>query len=59
MIAMAAVVSGAIWLRLVMAGIVAFGAPFDAAYGVAAWACWLVPLSLSLAPMVKLSASAG
>ncbi len=48
MIAMAAVVSGAIWLRLVMAGIVAFGAPFDAAYGVAAWACWLVPLSLAL-----------
>jgi uncharacterized membrane protein len=52
MIAMAAVASGAIWLRPVMAGIVAFGAPFDAAYGVAAWACWLVPLSL--APMVKL-----
>jgi hypothetical protein len=46
MIAMAAVASGAIWLRLAMAGIVAFGAPFDAAYGVAAWACWLVPLSL-------------
>jgi hypothetical protein len=48
MIAMAAVASGAIWLRLVMAGVVAFGAPFDAVYGVAAWACWLVPLSLVL-----------
>jgi hypothetical protein len=35
-----------------MAGIVAFGAPFDAAYGAAAWACWLVPLSFAL--MVKL-----
>jgi Predicted membrane protein (DUF2306) len=52
MIAMGAVASGAIWLRLVMAGIVAFEVPFDAAYGVAAWACWLVPLSL--APMVRL-----
>jgi Predicted membrane protein (DUF2306) len=48
MIAMSAVVSGAIWLRLVMAGIVASGAPFDAAYGIAAWACWLVPLALAL-----------
>jgi hypothetical protein len=27
-------------------------APFDVAYGVAAWACWLVPLSLVL--MVRL-----
>jgi uncharacterized membrane protein len=51
MIAMAAVGSGAIWLRLEMAGIVALGAPFDSAYGAAAWACWLVPLSLAL--MVK------
>lgn len=48
MIAMAAVASGAIWLRLLMAGVVAFGAPFDAVYGVAAWACWLVPLSFVL-----------
>jgi uncharacterized membrane protein len=48
MMAMAAVTSGAIWLRLAMAGIVASGAPFDAAYGIAAWACWLVPLALVL-----------
>lgn len=58
MITMAAVVSGAIWLRLVMAGIVALGAPFDAAYGVAAWACWLVPLSLALSMSRKEPAAA-
>jgi hypothetical protein len=58
MIAMAAVASGAIWLRLVMAGIVAFGAPFDAAYGAAAWTCWLVPLSLVLSMSRRLEQEA-
>ncbi len=48
MIAMAAVASGAIWLRLVVASVVALEGPFDAAYGVAAWACWLVPLAIAL-----------
>jgi len=48
MIAMVAVASGAIWLRLVVAGVVALEGPFDAAYGIAAWACWLIPLAIAL-----------
>ncbi|HKA78535.1 MAG TPA: DUF2306 domain-containing protein [Xanthobacteraceae bacterium] len=55
MIAMAAVMSGAIWLRLAMAGIVAAEAPFDAAYGAAAWGCWLVPLTLVLVVRARLA----
>jgi hypothetical protein len=47
MIAMAAVASGAIWLRLVMFAVNLADVPFDAAYAVAAWACWLVPLVLA------------
>jgi hypothetical protein len=48
MIAMAAVASGAIWLRLVLAAVVALEGPFDVAYGIAAWACWLIPLAIAL-----------
>ena len=47
MIAMAAVASGAIWLRLVMFAADLADVPFDAAYAVAAWACWLVPLAIA------------
>jgi len=47
MIAMAAVASGAIWLRLVIYGAVSAGLPFDPIYAAAAWACWLVPLALA------------
>jgi len=47
MIAMAAVASGAIWLRLVIWGAVAAGLPFDPVYAVAAWVCWTVPLGLA------------
>jgi fatty acid desaturase len=47
MIAMAAVASGAIWLRLVVYGAVSAGLPFDPMYAVAAWACWMVPLGLA------------
>jgi hypothetical protein len=47
MIAMAAVASGAVWLRLVMAVAVARHLPFETIYGVAAWACWVVPLALT------------
>jgi len=47
MIAMAAVASGAIWLRLVICGAVAAGLPFDPVYAVAAWVCWMVPLGLA------------
>jgi len=47
MIAMAAVASGAIWLRLVIYGVVAADLPFDPVYAVAAWVCWMVPLGLA------------
>jgi predicted membrane protein DUF2306 len=43
-IAMAAVAFGAIVLRLVMAGAAAIDLPYDMAYGVAAWGCWVGPL---------------
>ncbi|MET0631283.1 MAG: DUF2306 domain-containing protein [Xanthobacteraceae bacterium] len=47
MIAMAAVASGAIWLRLVMFAANTAGWPFEIAYAVATWACWLIPLALA------------
>jgi hypothetical protein len=47
MIAMAAVASGAIWLRLVMAVAVAAKLPFAEIYAAAAWLCWLIPLALA------------
>ena len=47
MIAMACVASGAVWLRLVAAGVVALKLPFDDVYAAAAWACWLVPLAIA------------
>lgn len=49
MIAMAAVASGAIWLRVTLAVTNAAALPFDRAYAVAAWACWLVPLAVAVA----------
>jgi len=47
MIAMAAVASGAIWLRLILYGAVSAGLPFDPVYAAAAWACWMAPLALA------------
>src|SRR5262245_38691865 len=47
MIAMAAVASGAVWLRLTLSGAVATGLPFDLVYAVAAWLCWMVPLGVA------------
>jgi hypothetical protein len=49
MIAMAAVASAALWLRLVMAAAGPMNWPFETTYAIAAWACWLVPLALVLA----------
>ncbi len=46
MLAMAAVASGAIWLRIVIAGGIAAGLPFEDLYAAATWACWLLPLGL-------------
>src|ERR1051325_9671152 len=48
MIAMAAVASGAIWLRLVLYGAVSAELPFDTVYAVAAWGCWIIPLGLAV-----------
>ena len=54
MIAMAAVASGAIWLRLVVYGALAAGLPFDPVYAAAAWVCWLAPLALAVAATQRL-----
>ena len=54
MLATAAVTSGAIWLRFVVAGGIAVGLPFNELYAVATWACWLVPLGLTIAAAPRL-----
>ena len=58
MVAMAAVASGAIWLRVVTAVAAAVGLPFDTVYAVAAWACWLLPLAVAAAAGNRASAAA-
>jgi hypothetical protein len=51
MFAMAAVASGAIWLRLTLVVVNAAALPFWRAYAIAAWACWLLPLAAVAAAM--------
>ena len=46
MLAVAAVASGAIWLRVATVAAVQFDLPFEAVYALAAWASWLVPLGV-------------
>lgn len=46
MLAMYAVASGAIWLRLATAAIASFDIPFATGYVLAAWLSWSIPLSL-------------
>ena len=46
MLAVAAVTSGAIWLRLATVAAVQFELPFETVYALAAWASWLVPLGV-------------
>lgn len=46
MVAMAAVASGALWVRLTTAVATSFALPFDPIYGCVAWAGWLLPLAL-------------
>src|SRR5262249_33832087 len=48
MFAMAAVASGAIWLRPAVYAAISAGLPFGPAYAVAAWACWMIPLGMTL-----------
>jgi hypothetical protein len=46
MVAMAAVASGAMWVRLTTAVATSYHLPFDPIYGCVAWAGWIVPLML-------------
>ncbi len=48
MLAMAAVASGAIWVRLTTAVVVMLGLPFDPVYACVTWLGWLVPLAIVL-----------
>lgn len=48
MLAMAAVASGAIWVRLATALVATFRLPFDPIYGCVTWLGWLIPLALVL-----------
>ena len=45
MLAMAAVASGALWVRLTTTVATGYDLPFDPVYGCAAWLGWLVPLA--------------
>jgi len=45
---MAAVASGAIWVRLVTAVATAYRIPFDPVYACITWLGWLVPLAIVL-----------
>ena len=47
MLAMAAVASGALWVRLTTAVATTYGLPFDPVYGCIAWVGWMVPLALA------------
>lgn len=49
MLAMAAVTSGAIWVRLTTAAVTSWHLPFDPVYACATWLGWLIPLALVLA----------
>ncbi len=52
MLAMAAVASGALWVRLTTTIATSYDLPFDPIYGTAAWLGWLVPLAVvTLLPM--------
>lgn len=48
MLAMAGVATGALWLRLVMAGALVLNLPFETTYAISAWTCWLIPVVVAL-----------
>lgn len=48
MLAMTAVASGAVWVRLTTAVATSFDWPFDPVYSCATWLGWLIPLALVL-----------
>lgn len=49
MLLMAAVTSGAVWLRLATIAIQTLELPFEASYAIAAWASWGVPCAVAWA----------
>lgn len=49
MLAMCAVASGAIWVRLTTAVATSWNLPFDPVYACATWLGWMIPLALVLA----------
>ena len=55
MLAMAAVASGAIWVRLATAVATSCGLPFDPIYACVAWVGWIVPLALVSVLPVRLA----
>lgn len=48
MLAMAAVGSGAVWLRPLLAAALALDLPYEISYAILAWAAWLMPLAATL-----------
>ncbi len=46
MVMVAAVASGALWVRLTTTVVTGYDLPFDPVYGTAAWLGWLVPLAV-------------
>jgi len=48
MLAMAAVGSGAVWLRPLLAAAMALDLPYEISYAVLAWAAWSIPLAAML-----------
>ena len=48
MLVMAAVASGAIWLRFTTVALARSDLPFEQLYAVAAWGAWMVPLAVAL-----------
>ena len=48
MLAMAAVSSGALWVRLTTTAVTTYDLPFDTAYSCAAWLGWMVPLAAAM-----------
>lgn len=48
MLSMVAVTTGAVWFRVVIGSAIWLQLPFEPIYAAAAWAAWIIPLTLSL-----------
>lgn len=51
MASLAALVSGAVVLRLMLYAVIALRLPFEPSYTVVAWACWVLPLAIVVVPL--------